>query len=494
MRHLMPHPQHRRSVSDRVRKLVTYGWLIASLALPVAGIALISQGVTGLAPAGDGLTHTVQSGETLTGIALRYGVTVDELVQANGLANANQIYVGDQLVIPRTVDDSGAKVHTVQQGESLYMISRRYGVPIDQLISVNGLSDPNRLSVGQRLAIPGGVAAAPDSGLQPNPSPSSNNSVTYTLRRGDSLYRVSLIFGVTVDDLMAANSLSNANAVYPGLVVRVPDQSASENQPEMGSSNRKTHTVSAGETLTRIAIQYGVTVDGIMAANGLNDATSIYAGQVLNLPAPGQRARPSPAVSAVTHLVAAGQTLSQIAARYGVTLQTLALANGIANTGQIFVGQVLTIPSAQAGSMSVIYASVGEGLCTDAEVKGAGTGYFIRPTKGYIQSQNYHSLHPGVDLALDTGNPVYASDSGTVVFAGWNPVGYGNLIVLDHGNGWRTYYAHLSQINVACGDWVPRAETIGEIGSTGNSTGPHLHFEMLRYGIPVNPVGYIRFP
>ena len=101
--------------------------------------------------------------------------------------------------------------------------------------------------------------------------------------------------------------------------------------------------------------------------------------------------------------------------------------------------------------------------------------------------------HEGLDLAVPTGTPVFAADSGTVVYAGWNPVGYGNLVVLDHGNGWRTYYAHLQSVHVRCGEWLSRGSTIGEIGSTGNSSGPHLHFEMLRFGIAVNPAGYIRF-
>jgi murein DD-endopeptidase MepM/ murein hydrolase activator NlpD len=489
MQHLMPRPRRRSSVSVRARKMIATAWMIASLTLPIAGIVAITQGVANLAP-GDPTFHTVKAGETLTAIALRYGVSVDEVVQANGLSNPNYLYVGQQLAIPNDAP-AGGQIHTIQVGESLSMIARRYGVTVDALVAANGLTNRNSIIAGQKLIISGStveqLADAP--------------SLTYTLRRGDSLYRVALIFGVTVDDVLAANHLANPNAIFPGLVLRIPTSpgdvpvaapgDANAGDPQTGG---RTVTVGLGDTLSQIAIRNSVTVDGLIAANGITDPTRIYVGQVLNLPEAGQTARPAPALTAVTHRVVVGQTLTEIALRYGVTVQSLAVANGIINTARIYEGQVLTIPSAQVGSNSIAYASYGAGLCTDVSLLGTGTGYFIRPTRGYITTQEFHPWHPGMDLASDTGTSIFAADSGTVIYAGWNPVGYGNLIILDHGNGWRSYYAHLSKIDVGCGMWIPRASIMGEVGSTGNSTGPHLHFEMLRYGIAVNPEGYIRFP
>lgn len=497
MQHLMPHPSSRRTVSSQVRRLITYAWMIASLALPVAGVLLISQGLTSLAPS-DPFNHQVRSGETLYSIAIRYGVTVDEIMQANGLANGNYIFVGQNLVIPSR-NASGQQVHTVQPGESLNAIARRYGVGLDQLIAANGLADPNNIRAGQQIVIPG-AQSAPSQPQQPAaqaaPVLSAERTVTYTMRRGDSLYRVSLIFGVTVDDLLAANRLANPNAVYPGLVIRIPTgpEAVGPDQTSRTPTSSRTHTVAAGDTLTRIALQYGVTVDGLAAANGLSRAENIYVGQVLNLPDSGQTARPAPAAAAVSHRVVRGQSLHEIALRYGVTVHALSAANGITDPSHIYEGQVLSIPSVSANSASVAYASVGPGLCDSADPVGTGTGYFIRPTRGYVITQEYHTWHSGIDLALAIGENVFAADSGTVIYSGWNTVGYGNLVILDHGNGWRTYYAHLSEVFVACGDWISRAAVIGAVGSTGNSTGPHLHFEMLRYGIAVNPSGYIRFP
>jgi murein DD-endopeptidase MepM/ murein hydrolase activator NlpD len=104
-------------------------------------------------------------------------------------------------------------------------------------------------------------------------------------------------------------------------------------------------------------------------------------------------------------------------------------------------------------------------------------------------------IHPGIDIAAWTGMPVYASDTGVVVYAGWNDSGYGNLVIIDHGNGWQTAYAHNSQINVRCGQTVYQGDVIALAGSTGRSTGPHIHFEMRSdlYG-RVNPWLYLPPP
>jgi murein DD-endopeptidase MepM/ murein hydrolase activator NlpD len=471
---------------------MAYAWLLASLALPVIALSVLVAG-EGASPDAATETHVVTAGENLTTIALRYGVTVEAIMQANGLNNPDVIYAGQELVIPRE-NVSGEQIYVVQSGDTLAAIASRYSVTIDALISANGLPGANSIAVGQQLAIP---AATDDAGASAEAAAPADSSTTYTLQRGDSLYRISLIFGIDVDDIIAANDLANPNAVYPGLSLRIPDPegaAVAEVRGETGSDTTGgTYTVTWGDTLAKIALSHNTTVDGLVAANGLASPDTIYPGQLLNIPEAGAAVRAAPAVTATSHEVASGETLAEIALLHGVTVHSLAAANDIKATTSIYPGMVLTVPAALAGSNSIRYASVGEGLCQAAEPERAGTGYFIRPTHGYIRTQNFHDLHPGIDLAPDTGSPVFAADGGTVVFAGWNPVGYGNLVVLDHGNGWRTYYAHLSAIHIGCQQWVARGTMIGEVGTTGNSTGPHLHFEMLRFGIAVDPDGYIRF-
>jgi murein DD-endopeptidase MepM/ murein hydrolase activator NlpD len=125
-------------------------------------------------------------------------------------------------------------------------------------------------------------------------------------------------------------------------------------------------------------------------------------------------------------------------------------------------------------------AYYGAGYCGNVYEGAIGTGAFIWPTVAtYLSGYDYSpTLHPGIDIAGAEGNAVFATDSGVVVYAGWSQYGFGSLIVLDHGNGWQSAYAHLSAVNVGCGESVAQGRVIGAVGNTGNSTGPHLHFEL----------------
>jgi len=492
MQRYRPRPKYpRRSSSRRLRRLVTTIVATASLGLPAVAVAIIAAGELS-EPQNPRPVHIVAAGETLAAIARQNGVTVDEIISANGLGNPDRIYVGQELVMPLEIAEGG-NIHVVQAGDTLATIAARYGVTAEAIQQANGISGPN-VNTGQQLVIPEGAPSA-DGPTEPTPYSS------YTVKRGDSLFRISLIFGVTVDDLLLANDLANPNAVYPGLELRIPsldeplvpdvEENPAEEVPEPSATQE--YIIAPGDTLAKIATRYDVTVDGIIAANDLANPNRLYAGQVINLPLPGAPARPEPALTATSHTVEAGESLPDIAVMYGVTLHSLAVANQISNPNQIYPGQVLSIPSAGVGQDSVTKASVGPGLCEGVEVERSGSGYFARPLTRYTYTQRFRAGHPGVDLANDFDTPIYAADGGTVVYAGWNPVGYGNLVVLDHGNGWRTYYAHQNSISVECDEWIPRGSLVGFMGSTGNSTGPHLHFEILRYGLPVNPDGYIRF-
>lgn len=138
--------------------------------------------------------------------------------------------------------------------------------------------------------------------------------------------------------------------------------------------------------------------------------------------------------------------------------------------------------------------SYGPGACPDVYSGAFGTGTFIWPTTDRsISGYNYNpNVHPAVDFGGQEGNPIYATDSGVVVYAGWSDYGYGYLIVIDHGNGWQSAYAHLSAVAVSCGQSVYQGGYIGALGNTGNSTGPHLHFELVINGVKVNPLDYLQ--
>lgn len=140
----------------------------------------------------------------------------------------------------------------------------------------------------------------------------------------------------------------------------------------------------------------------------------------------------------------------------------------------------------------------GQGVCTGISYVQVGYGTFVYPTvEHWLSGTPFlpEIKHFAVDFAGSLGNAIYATDAGTVVYAGWNDYGYGNLIILDHGNGWESRYAHLSQINVSCGQNVGQGDVIGLMGSTGNSTGPHLHFELMNSTLgKVNPLDFLPAP
>jgi hypothetical protein len=144
-----------------------------------------------------------------------------------------------------------------------------------------------------------------------------------------------------------------------------------------------------------------------------------------------------------------------------------------------------TIPRGAAGVSKSVY---GEGACEGSLDGAYGTGTFIWPADNHTLSGNdYWSGHLGIDIGVGEGGHIYAADSGVVVFAGWATGGYGNTLMIDHGNGYQTLYAHLSKIAVGCGRSVQQGNVIGYAGSTGNSTGPHLHFEVRYLGGFINP-------
>jgi murein DD-endopeptidase MepM/ murein hydrolase activator NlpD len=125
-----------------------------------------------------------------------------------------------------------------------------------------------------------------------------------------------------------------------------------------------------------------------------------------------------------------------------------------------------------------------------------GTLNFTWPTLNhYLSGYDYDpsANHYGIDIDGENGDPITAADNGVIVYAGWNDWGYGEMIVIDHGQGWQTLYAHLSSVNVSCGQEVYRGDLIGTMGSTGNSSGPHLHFELRsdEYG-RVNPWDFLQ--
>jgi murein DD-endopeptidase MepM/ murein hydrolase activator NlpD len=256
------------------------------------------------------------------------------------------------------------------------------------------------------------------------------------------------------------------------------------------------YTVEEGDSVFGIATAYGLQPETVLWSNyeTLNDDPhTIAVGQTLTIP---------PA-DGVLYKWQAGDTLEKVAQNFKVDSENILLYPGnhldlvepVIEPGTLIMipgGQrefrtwvVPTIPRGAAGVNTSIY---GPGACDTSAGGLYGTGTFVWPSNQHVLSGNdYWSGHLAIDIAALTGDPVYAADSGVVVYAGAISGGYGNMVMIDHGNGYQTLYAHLSAILVRCGSSVVQGQTIGQAGSTGNSTGPHLHFEVRYFGGFVNP-------
>jgi len=264
------------------------------------------------------------------------------------------------------------------------------------------------------------------------------------------------------------------------------------------------YLVQEGDTLFGIAEQFGLKPETVLWGNFAvlqDDPHSLRPGQELNiLPVDG-----------TYYEWNAGDALNAVADFFGVTPQDIVdwpgnrLAQDIDTANpQIRPGAGLVIPGGRREFVTwsapritranpAVARVAGPGACGAVSDGPTGEGSFIWPTTAtYLSGTPFTSYHPGIDIAGSTGNAIYASASGVVVYAGWNNYGYGLMVVIDHGDGWQTLYAHMNDVDVTCGQAVFQGNVIGGVGSTGNSTGPHLHFEMQHdiFG-KVNPFDFV---
>jgi len=195
-------------------------------------------------------------------------------------------------------------------------------------------------------------------------------------------------------------------------------------------------------------------------------------------------------VDGVYHQVGGGDTIDAIASTFKTDPQLIInqpLNNLDPENLLIIPGQWLIVPGGSKPFVPRAVTAYSGPIPGDAT---AGTGIFGWPASGEI-TQGYFGYHPGVDIGGWTGATVLAADSGYVVATGWDDTGYGLSVVIDHGNGFQTLYAHLNEYYVSPGENVAKGQQIGEIGTTGNSTGPHLHFEIRHGTVQRNPYGFL---
>jgi len=270
-----------------------------------------------------------------------------------------------------------------------------------------------------------------------------------------------------------------------------------------------TYTVQAGDSVYSIAERYGLQPATILWTNYaslLDNPAFIVPGQQLNIPP----------LDGVLWPWVQGNGLNKFAENMGVTPEDIINWPGNNLSPEtigdyvnpnIQDGQMLFVPGGTRPFVNVLNVLLereetaesniwGAGKCAPTNLGPIGSGSYVWPTSertisGYEWTPDVG--HYGIDIGGDIGNPIYAVDNGVVVYSGWNDWGYGNVVAIDHGNGIQTIYAHMDTLSVACGAFVYQGDTIGTMGSTGNSSGPHLHIEFRNGNSPNNPHNYIGY-
>ncbi|HKI58366.1 MAG TPA: LysM peptidoglycan-binding domain-containing protein [Trueperaceae bacterium] len=352
---------------------------------------------------------------------------------------------------------------SVQPGDTLWALAQRYGTTVDALEQANGLTS-SALAPGTTLTLPQDGNANPD---------------VYVVQPGDTLYNIAVAFHVSVDDLIAYNDL-NGSVITPGQTLKL--------RPSSPPPTPLTITVQPGDSLWSVAQSREVSVTALMRANHIDQGSIIHPGDTLTIP--GRYAAPStdtggPVPPTVT--VAPGESLWSIAHNHGTTVAALMGANDLTTT-EVFAGQTLrVVPPGQLGpARSVALQPNPSPGAMNWPITGPITSHF-----GYRQLMvDGSNFHTGLDIAAASGTPIRAAVGGRVTLAGWDG-GYGLCVVITNGNT-AYYYGHASAVLVASGQTVQPGQVIARVGTTGHSTGPHLHFEIRVDNEPVDPLPLLR--
>ncbi len=249
------------------------------------------------------------------------------------------------------------------------------------------------------------------------------------------------------------------------------------------------YTIKPGDTISTIAQEFGISVNTILWENNLSSYSLIRPGDELTI-LPG---------TGVGHKVKSGENLSYIAKKYDITVSELMKANRLTDSSKLSIGKELFIPGGRkvthVASKTEKKEPAYNPISTIKKIVSSqpvSSNKMAWPTDGYKRITQYYSWrHHGLDLADNTGTLIFAADAGTVTYSGWSN-GYGYRVDVDHGGGKKTRYAHLSKIYFSNGASVTKGQAIGEMGSTGWSTGPHLHFEVIINNRKYNPLNYIK--
>jgi murein DD-endopeptidase MepM/ murein hydrolase activator NlpD len=478
----------------------TVGWTVLLWAALITGIRAAP-------PAQEPETiHVVQAGETLFGIAQRYGTTVDIVVAVNGLDDPNHIFAGQRLLVP--APGMQMTQYVVQPGDTLAIIARRYSLASDEVARLNRLANPNLIYVGQRLLMPvTSVDASPDGRAEAVKAATVVQPKVYVVQPRDTLARIAARYGVSVWALAQANQIANPSVVHVGQRLLIP---VTVSDGAQASSSYLPAPFLAVKVVPAIAVQ-GQTVQLVVETDGEVDLNGQYDGHSLffiestaDEKDVEERSSVYRTLIAIPAMAPPGPYVLEIGAvqeEVEVSIHSMLYV-----TAGSFGVQYISLSADKARLLDPELVAQETRRLQEVTIKptlpGLWEGQFTVPLNGtagisapFGGRRSYNggpvvSYHEGVDYSVGAGTPVLCPASGKVVLAEALLV-RGNAVVVDHGRGVMSGYWHLAQIDVVEGQTVEPGQVLGRVGSTGLSTGAHLHWEMRVMGIPVDPLQWV---
>lgn len=310
------------------------------------------------------------------------------------------------------------------------------------------------------LSVPGAIAVQPyeTDAADTKVKPTRTKTETYVVKEGDTVSTIAHEFGVNVGTILWNNNLTERQYIRPGDSLKIP--------PVSGIIA----VAKSGDTISKIATRYGADADEIIAFNNLS-TDQVKNGSELIIP----NGKP-PEIE---------QTRTQILARRDEILHSDEVSPSAKPNAKPATPPKTT-------TLANLVSPVATKKPQDLDAKELPATRLLWPTSGHVITQYYGWKHTGVDIDGDYSSPLYAAADGVVETAGWNSGGYGLQIIINHPNGMKTRYAHSSKMFVKVGDEVKKGQVIAMMGTTGRSTGTHLHFEVYTNGKRTNPLSYIR--
>jgi murein DD-endopeptidase MepM/ murein hydrolase activator NlpD len=459
-----------------------YSYLLKTISVIIICVSLLPSGmVQAQDTPPSGPVYIVQEGDALWDIAYRFHISPEALANANGIVNANQISVGQELIIPGLEGIQGIlTTETVPFGESLQSLSLRYEITTQMLKRLNNITSPNELYAGYSLVIP--QRKAP-----------SHLGKRASLEAGQSILELATLNDTNPWNLTVDNGYENSWSVLPGEVLRTPgDEDTGPGGLPSAISDVNIPKLTQGQTAEiQVAGEANLLLSGTLGEHALNffpDGNNNYTALQ------GVHAMAEPGLYPLTLWVTTPDGS-----------QTSFLQMVMVNAGDFLYDRSLPVDPATLDpetnrEENELWSESSSGVTPEK----MWNGIFYLPVDpvfaecytsrfGSRRSYNggeYNYFHTGLDFCGQVSDPIYATAPGVVVFAGPLTV-RGNATMIDHGRGVYSAYMHQSEILVNEGDHVEEGQLIGRVGNTGRVEGPHLHFEVLVGGVQVDPLEWL---